>query len=964
MTKLDRYPLPALTTFNERLAGCSVFSKIDLRQAFQQVHVDEASQDKTAIITTLGLFKFLRMPYGLKNAAQCFQRSVHQLLSDMPFAHFLYMDDLIVGSKCKEDHVRDLQCLFQRLKDKGLLLNKNKCKLGEPSLTFLGHVVDSGGISIPTERVEAIKRFPVPTTPKELERFLGICAFFHRFVRHASGKMAPLSQLKNLSRQKDFEEAWNPVHDRAFCATKEAIANATLLVHPLPKAQTEIWCDASNIAVGAVLVQFQRGLWKPLSFWSKQLNHAQRGYSATDRELLAVSYAVDKFRAYLEGQPIIVRTDHQPLVGALTKKADTALPVPRRHLLKIAQFVDQLHYLKGEINGVADALSRVQLQPKQKMAANCIVAAVSASDEQDILPEEGWSQAVQEEALVDDTFLRQLQRRRDLQNKQLQTPACVRGSGPPSVVSNQVPHANEANYSPIPSTMTVVSDSPTCCVAGATHRSVTSSNTVDYAPRQPGHAAASSCRIQQLLPLCPRLQRFVSPRSATRHCRGGSLTIIHRRPGSNQAWLSARTTQRCGQTSMSRQLILVPTALQRVVFDSLHCLAHPWVKAGMTLIKRTYWWQGIGKDVARWTKSCEACQKAKVHKHTKVPLERLPAPTKRFSHIHVDLVGPLNPACEWKNTLLTVIDRWTGWPEAFPMTMHGDAANTKACAKVLVRQWIARWAVPDIITSDRGSQVTSDLWLEVCRFMGTARDPTTSYHPQHNGKVEWMHRCLKNSLRARLLGRANWLAELPWVMLGLRAAANLDTGVSPSMLVTCQQPALPGQLAVSRANIDDASAFGKELASAMAAQTFRENPWHGKEKLRARVPQDLWMTKLVLVRVDKQQPSLEPKYTGPFRVLRRWGKCFRLRLENRDDNVSVDRLRPFYEEDTGCRSQTGQTTNNADIGSAIAEEENKPVNDPEQLPTLGSRSKRTVHPPNRLGFGRIVSTTRLEAMIN
>ena len=136
----------------------------------------------------------------------------------------------------------------------------------------------------PTERVEAIKRFPVPITPKELERFLGICAFSHRFVRHASGKMAPLTQFKNISRQKDFEEAWNPVHDRAFYAKKEAIANATLLVHPLPKAQTETWCDASNIAVGAALVQFQRGLWKPLSFWSKQLNHAQRGYSATDRE--------------------------------------------------------------------------------------------------------------------------------------------------------------------------------------------------------------------------------------------------------------------------------------------------------------------------------------------------------------------------------------------------------------------------------------------------------------------------------------------------------------------------------------------------------------------------------------------------------------------------------------------------------------------------------------------------------
>ena len=182
-----------------------------------------------------------------------------------------------------------------------------------------------------------------------------------------------------------------------------------------------------------MLVQFQHRLWKPLSFWSKQLNHAQRGYSATDRELLAVSYALDKFRAYLEGQPIIVRTDHQPLVGALTKKADTALPVPQRHLLKIAQFVHQLHYLKGERNGVPDALSRVQLQPKEKVAVMGIVAAVSASDEHDSLLEEGWSKEVQEEALVDDTFLRQLQRRRDLQNKQLQTPACVRSSVPPSV---------------------------------------------------------------------------------------------------------------------------------------------------------------------------------------------------------------------------------------------------------------------------------------------------------------------------------------------------------------------------------------------------------------------------------------------------------------------------------------------------------------------------------------------------
>ena len=117
------------------------------------------------------------MPYGLKNAAHCFQRNVHQLLKDLPFVNFVYMDDVIVGSKNKEDHMRDLRSLFQRIKDTGLFLNNKKCQIGRPSLTCLG-LVDSRGISIPLQRVIAIKRFPVPKTPKELERFFGICAFF------------------------------------------------------------------------------------------------------------------------------------------------------------------------------------------------------------------------------------------------------------------------------------------------------------------------------------------------------------------------------------------------------------------------------------------------------------------------------------------------------------------------------------------------------------------------------------------------------------------------------------------------------------------------------------------------------------------------------------------------------------------------------------------------------------------
>ena len=180
--------------------------------------------------------------------------------------------------------------------------------------------------------------------------------------------------------------------------------------------------------------------------------------------------------------------------------------------------------------------------------------------------------------------------------------------------------------------------------------------------------------------------------------------------------------------------------------------------------------------------------------------------------------------------LLTVIDRWTSWPEAYPLSATGDAASAQACAKIIVREWVPRYGVPDVITSDRGAQFTSGLWMYMCRLMGLMRDTTTAYHPQHNGKIESWHRSLKNELRARLLGRHNWIAELPWVMLGLRSSPNLDTGIAPALLVMGQYPALPGHLVVPRDDIADHTAFSERLARAMNAQTFSGNVWHGGEQ--------------------------------------------------------------------------------------------------------------------------------------
>ena len=361
--------------------------------------------------------------------------------------------------------------------------------------------------------------------------------------------MASLTRLKNSSRQKEFDEAWLPEHDDAFADVKAAIATATQLVHPQPDAPTEIWCDASNIAVGAVLVQLQHGIWKPLSFWSRQLNNAQRNYSATDRELLAVSYAVDKFRSYLEGQPIVVRTDHKPLVGSVTKKADTAIPVPRRHLLKIAQFVDQLHYMKAERNGVADALSRVRLQSKVGIWMS------EQDDVADTLPTEGSHYAIQEDALVDQTFLQQRKRQRDMHNKQLRdsviAPAHMTlktqvSSDTQSVSPPFFPHEGEPHTS-----------------SSADHETCTCKRVVRFS-RLSRHSL--SCYL--------RLQISGLHKNTISHCRTGLLITVLRLLDSNQTWSSVKMVLVCGQMSVLHQHAFLYRPHYSALFSTVCIVSH------------------------------------------------------------------------------------------------------------------------------------------------------------------------------------------------------------------------------------------------------------------------------------------------------------------------------------------------------------------------------------------------------
>ena len=731
----DSQPIPRMQDILDSLGGAKWFSTLDMSKAYHQGYIDEKFQHLTAFVTPWTLYQWIRIPFGLRNAPPAFQRYINRVLGD--FKGFIcepYLDDVLCYSKTFEQHVKDLEKVLMRLREKGIKLRAHKCKFAKQEVRYLGRLISADGYRPDPADTKSLEKFRTP--PKnigELRSLLGFIGYYRSYVRDFSRRVKPMYDLlkgkvtkpvKNQQGTKSGQRynskekiEWGDVHQKILDEMIDYLKSPEVIAFADFDKQFFMNCDASNEGLGAVLYQTQDGVDRVISYASRTLSDAEKNYNmhSGKLEFLALKWAVtERFSDYLRhvgNIPFKVYTDNNPLTYVLSTAKLNAVGL--RWVAELADYNFSLHYKPGVTNTDADYLSR---RPAEIAELKEQCTEVLDPQTLDVVV----SGVLEKVSVVSGAL--------SVENLELKPDQ--------GVISVSMEELKEKQ----------VSDA----VVAPVYKAVLMGS-------RPSRKEWSQWSHES---------KILSRNFEKLHIFNGVLF---------------RKTVKYNQ-------IVLPQMYHQLVFDELHVkMGHLGVEKVVDLAQARFYWPNMADHIQYFVqKRCRCIVDKAPNVKERAPLHPMTAKSP-FEMVSIDFIE-LEKCPRGFRYGLVVSDHFTRFVQFYATR----SKSSKAAADKIFNEFILQYGFPTRIHHDRGGEWNSSLWKELHRLSGIKASNTTPYNPQGDGQVERCNRTLLNMLRTLSeKEKKDWRKHLPKLAYAVNSTKNKATGYSPFFLLYGREPKLP-----------------------------------------------------------------------------------------------------------------------------------------------------------------------------
>lgn len=727
----DKYPIPNITDVLDKLGKCQYFTTLDLASGFYQVEMDPSDVHKTAFNVENGHYEFLRMPMGLKNSPSTFQRVMDNVLRGLQNEVCLvYLDDIIVFSTSLQEHIINLEKVFRRLRESNFKIQMDKSEFLKLETEFLGHVICKEGVKPNPNKIKAIQNYPIPKTPTEIKRFLGLLGYYRKFIPDFARLTKPLTQCL----KKGSKITLTQNYTNCFEHCKTLLTNDPILQYPDFTREFILTTDASNVAIGAVLSQGSVGSDKPIAYASRTLNSSELNYSTIEKELLAIVWATKYFRPYLFGRKFKIITDHRPLQWIMNLKEPSSRLT--RWRLKLAEYDFTVIYKQGKCNTNADALSRIELNNEELMSI-----AVNPSETNPALDDSRTITAVED---LDDSRTATVHTSNE--NPILEVPI---SEDPLNRFTRQL-------------VLNVVGDikgKPVFTKPFETHTRVS--------------IQISESNLEE--DLINAIKDYVHPKVKTGllinpHLAMYSIIPIIQRTFKNSAM----------------NLVLTKTELENVkeylrqqeIINKYHDgkTNHRGINECYLALSRTYYWPKMKEQVTKFINECTICGQAKYDRNPiKQQFKVVPPASKPFELVHLDLLTIQS------EKYLTIVDSFSKYAQVYHLRDGTAVSVVQALLSICTHH-----GVPLTIVSDNGPEFTNQLVAEFVRLHKIQHHRVAPHAPNENGMVERFHSTILEHLRILKLGQKSEsiINLMPYALLAYNSSIHSFTRCKPLEVVT------------------------------------------------------------------------------------------------------------------------------------------------------------------------------------